>query len=331
RSAEYLNFCKAVDSRQKREFLLVPLPIAAIDRLLCQEIPSENSPMTHDTLVTIAEVSQGNPFLLWKIIKYAQESNIDNINSVALSIRDNSLIIFILDDVSETQRVIVKAAAVIGETFDVTILEEVVPRNTRLLVESYCQSLVRKGLLLELSSGMYSFSSSLVRKFVYDLVPQSDAKRLHGLIAEAIAFKYRDSLSEQIFSLSYHYSESCDDAHQSLAFRYSCRSVQSLCQDGMYLLILPYVEAAWNSAVSRSERRSLRRILESTYHSLRQILPTGDETCDSLHMIRDSLQDILQILCNDWSFRSAVKYILVSVGNLLLSARSGKVHTMNQA
>ena len=156
----------------RREVLLKPMTVHAMECLLQRELPKGASDMTAETLAIIAEVSQGNPFFLWKIIKFIKESNIENVNSVAVGIRDNSLIIFMLDRVSEKQRMVLKTASVIGETFKTDILEEILPPAMAALVESACMSLTRKGLLVNISSRVFTFSSPLVRKFVYDLVPQ---------------------------------------------------------------------------------------------------------------------------------------------------------------
>ena len=150
----------------------MPMSLSDIKKLLQQEVPNGVADMTPTTLSIIAEVSHGNMFLLWKIIEFIKKSNVSNINSVAVCIRDNSLIIFMLDKVSEKQRMVLKAASVIGETFEVDILEEVMSRIISRLVTNLCSSLARKGLLTSSSPGVYVFSSPLIRKFVYDLVPQ---------------------------------------------------------------------------------------------------------------------------------------------------------------
>ena len=172
RYTEYKNFCKAMNATLQ-QLLVVPMSSSAIETLLRQEMPSVTHEMTPATLAVITNVSQGNPFLLWKIVKFAKESNADDINSVVECIRDNSLIIFMLDNVPEKQRMILKAASVIGESFDMDILEEVTPRSmTTSMVRSLCVSLSRKGLLVNAAPDVFSFASPLIRKFVYDLIPK---------------------------------------------------------------------------------------------------------------------------------------------------------------
>ena len=184
-SAEYIKFCEEIGAPWRREVLLKPMTVPAIECLLQREIPKGASDMTEETLGIIAHVSQGNPFFLSRIIKFIKESNIENVNSVAVGIRDNSLIIFMLERVSEKQRMILKAASVLGGTFELDLLEAIVPSAISSLVNSACHSLARKGLLVSLSPGIFRFSSPLVRKFVRDLVPQRYffILSLYGLLA----------------------------------------------------------------------------------------------------------------------------------------------------
>ena len=170
-SVEYSRLCEAVCPALRREVLLKPMTVSAMQCLLQREILKGVGDMTAKTLDIIAEVSQGSPFFLWKIIKFINESTIDNVNHVAVGIRDNSLIIFMLNQVSEKQRMILKAASVLGESFEMDILEAIVPSAMSSLVIGSCLSLARKGLLVNISPRVFMFSSSLIRKFVYDLVP----------------------------------------------------------------------------------------------------------------------------------------------------------------
>ena len=152
------------------EIMLEPFSIDTTTKLVTRELSAIAHTINEDAITTIANVSQGSPLLLWKIIEYAKESNFRDIDAVAASINDNSLIIFMMEKVSQTQRVIMKAASIIGESFDISVLEDIVG-DMKLYVETACRTLEEMGLLVELSQGTYCFSSPSMRKFVYDLIP----------------------------------------------------------------------------------------------------------------------------------------------------------------
>ena len=90
-------------------------------------------------------------------------------------------------------------------------------------------------------------------------------------------------------SLSYHFSRSNDKDHLPRAFFYSCRSLESLCDQGAYELILPYLEASWSYALSDDDKKQLRPILERAHRCVRATM--GDNRL--LDLIEERLRGIL--------------------------------------
>ena len=134
-------------------------------------------------------------------------------------------------------------------------------------------------------------------------------------------------------SLSYHYSQS-GDKNVTKAFKYSSLSVDSLCRDGAFELILPYVEAAWKSAVTKSHRRTLKRILEKCRKNVRDKISHSNDRLGAsslLTMIDDRLSVILDTFHQErfglWKFLPCVASICNR--SALLRKVSCRVHAQS--
>ena len=79
-----------------------------------------------------------------------------------------------------------------------------------------------------------------------------------------------------LYSLSYHYSQS-GEKNAAKTFEYSCLSVESLCKDEMFELILPYVKTAWSCASTPSKVRLLKRLLEHAQNKVRAKISQGED------------------------------------------------------
>jgi predicted ATPase len=121
---------------------------------------------------TISDISQGNPSLIWKIINHLKEEGSIDIDMMTLSMSDNGLILSLLKAYTHLQLVILKTASVIGEEFSVRILKLIVPVAIEPSIDASLDLFVDNGFLFNLGDGFYGFSSSLLRKMIYDLIPE---------------------------------------------------------------------------------------------------------------------------------------------------------------
>jgi hypothetical protein len=129
--------------------------------------------ISFDIIAAITDISQGNPSLIWKIINHlTEEREVGGIESVIASMSDNSLILSLLKSCSHIQLVILKTASIIGEEFATRVLKLILPESIEVLVDESLQALSDNGFLINLDDGFYGFSSSLLRKMIYDLIPQ---------------------------------------------------------------------------------------------------------------------------------------------------------------
>jgi predicted ATPase len=140
-----------------------------IRRILEKEFAFDLIPQ--DTVDTICAISRGNPFLVWKIIHFVKDSGSNNLSEIMSNLKDNSFLVSMMEKLPQSHCTVLKLASVIGEEFAKELLEAIVPVELHKQLSSALQNLENRGLLATLFDGFYTFTSSLIRKFVYDLIP----------------------------------------------------------------------------------------------------------------------------------------------------------------
>eukprot|EP00602_Paraphysomonas_sp_CaronLab_P008623 CAMPEP_0185034408 /NCGR_PEP_ID=MMETSP1103-20130426/24281_1 /TAXON_ID=36769 /ORGANISM="Paraphysomonas bandaiensis, Strain Caron Lab Isolate" /LENGTH=1227 /DNA_ID=CAMNT_0027571053 /DNA_START=145 /DNA_END=3825 /DNA_ORIENTATION=+ len=252
-SVEYSRFCSSVQTGCLHKLALRPLNQRIISNILQNEgFSNVSSHAVH----AILSVSRGNPFLLWKIIDYCHESQHTDIDDIISSMADNSLIVTMLERVPHIARSILKTASIIGEEFHVTLLGEVIPDEVRPSMERVLQILENKGFLITLFDDVMAFSSDLMRKFAYDLVPPSDAKSLHASVAAAIVKLYNNSTSHSL-SLAYHYVHSGHPSPHRETFHACCQAVNVCLAQREVESVLPFLDGAFKHYCGQSQLNDL--------------------------------------------------------------------------
>ena len=128
---------------------------------------------TTEIVDALSDISQGNPSIIWKIMNHLKEErDAGGLESVLHSMRDNTLILSLLKSCSYMQTVILKTASIIGEEFSTTILKLVLPDTILPLLNPSLEALVDSGFIVYFDDGFFGFSSSLLKKMIYDLIPQ---------------------------------------------------------------------------------------------------------------------------------------------------------------
>lgn len=129
-------------------------------------------------------------------------------------------------------------------------------------------------------------------------------------------------------SLSYHYSQS-GDSNVAKAFEYSKLSIESLCRGEVFEVILHYVEAARKCAVNKSDKRTLKRILEEVQEKVRAKISQDDDGPRTSHLlttIDDHLSDILHAYdLSIFAFRPLVSF-LTSIRSTMSLNKRRQIH-----
>lgn len=104
---------------------------------------------------------------------------------------------------------LLRTAAIVGRTFDVTLLASVTEAEVE-AVEDRLQAAVGARLLHAAQSGTYRFSHDRVRECLYAEVTSARRTRLHGAIGMAIERRGGDDGAQHLADLAFHFAHSGD-------------------------------------------------------------------------------------------------------------------------
>ncbi|NJK83317.1 MAG: tetratricopeptide repeat protein [Saprospiraceae bacterium] len=184
-----------------------------------------NGNIAPDFLMLLLKATNGNPFYLEQMIEYFKESNLLVQKAGQWDIKDknfelsnsiNAILTARLDRLSPMLKEAVKAAAVIGQEFDLPILTEVLRRkNTYIFPNTDRQMVVleqvkqaeKDQIWQAVNDVRYAFKHSLLREAAYGMQLKTQLKQLHKLVAEAIEKVYANKIQYYYFDLAFHYEK----------------------------------------------------------------------------------------------------------------------------
>jgi predicted ATPase/class 3 adenylate cyclase len=174
-----------------------------------------------DLVERITARAQGNPFYIEELLNYLQDRGIDPHDSRALEHLDlpsslHSLILSRIDQLTESQKITLKVASVIGRLFRAAMLWGVYPQlGDQRRVEADLDALSR----LELTpldapkpELTYLFKHIVTQEVAYETLPFATRAMLHDQIGQYIERTYLDTLDQYVDLLAYHYDRSQNEA-----------------------------------------------------------------------------------------------------------------------
>jgi predicted ATPase/class 3 adenylate cyclase len=178
-----------------------------------------------DLFEILQRMTQGNPFYLEQMTEYFQEANLLTHNEQgALQLKDQDIqlsdsvkqiMMARIDRLSGLVKETVKAAAVIGREFDLSVLSAVMAKqeeflrengNLELVLREQVKTAEKWQIWHAMNELRYIFRHSLLREAAYDMQLRTRLRELHQMIAETIEAMYPDS-SERYVDLAFHYEE----------------------------------------------------------------------------------------------------------------------------
>ena len=118
---------------------------------------------------------------------------------------------------------VLQLAAVVGRTFDLSVLERLVDFDRDTLVAALDEA-VDARVISEAGVASYMFSHTLVRSALYDEIRTTRRARIHERVAEALAGVYADALEPHLGELAYHYARSIGTGDVDKAVDFSRRA-----------------------------------------------------------------------------------------------------------
>lgn len=165
----------------------------------------------------ITERAQGNPFYIEELLNYLRDQGIDPRNTPALARLDlptnlHSLILSRIDQLTESQKLTVKVASIIGRLFRLSWLWGVHPQiGQQERVLSDLESLSRLDLTpLDQPEPefTYLFKHIVTREVAYESLPFATRETLHDQFGQFVEVVYSDSLDQYVDLLAHHYDHS---------------------------------------------------------------------------------------------------------------------------
>ncbi len=189
---------------------------ALVQAKLTQLIGDATSVPAHFTQRIIAQ-AEGNPFYIEELINYLHYRNIDFRDSSALDqveLPDSlqRLVLSHVDQLSESQKITIKVASVIGRIFRAAWLYGVYPELGDATLIHTDLELLHQQEWVQYESGqaeiIYLFRQVITQSVTYESLPHALKAVLHEQIAEFIEARYRTTLDQYLDLLAYHYDRS---------------------------------------------------------------------------------------------------------------------------
>jgi hypothetical protein len=164
--------------------------------------------------------SEGNPLALVETVRAFSDGTLDaRTPESGLPPLVRMLIGQRLDGLDLASRRVLDVAAVLGRTFELTLLRRAAGEDLDALL-TRVEDLVRRRILEDLPAGL-RFSHDRICEVAYDAILPVRRRVLHGTIAEAIEALYADRLDDHVHALAGHCRES---GAWDKAVRFFCRA-----------------------------------------------------------------------------------------------------------
>jgi adenylate cyclase len=185
--------------------------------LKLNQFAGPQSDVPHSLVERITARAQGNPFYIEELLNYLRDRSISPQDSLALERFDlptslHSLILSRLDQRTESQKITLRVASVIGRLFRAALLWGMYPElGDPERIKADLEALTRSDLTLpdtpepELA---YLFKHIVTQEVAYESLPYAMRARLHEQLARFMEQNYRESLEQYVDLLAYHYERS---------------------------------------------------------------------------------------------------------------------------
>jgi class 3 adenylate cyclase len=130
----------------------------------------------------IAELAEGNPLFIEQLAAFAGEEG----GNVALSGSIGGVLHARLDRLDAAERSVLERAAVIGRSFPLDAVLQLMPADERELAQTNVLELVRRGLIrpdVTIPGDGFRFEHALIREAVYEAMPKARRADLHETVA----------------------------------------------------------------------------------------------------------------------------------------------------
>jgi tetratricopeptide (TPR) repeat protein/DNA-binding CsgD family transcriptional regulator len=177
------------------------------------------APLDNEMLQLLVTHSEGSPFFTEELLRGWLEADMINLSngywqltaprvptlpaSIVSAIRQR------LERLSPTIREYLRTAALIGRSFDVSLLAHVLGYDVEKL-EEQLQEAVHFRLIHANTAATYSFKHDKIRECLYEEVINSRRRRLHGVIGQVLESRQEALDGQRLAELAFHFTHSGD-------------------------------------------------------------------------------------------------------------------------
>ena len=193
---------------------------------LAQLYPERSAAVPPDLMRRLVDRAQGNPFYLEELLNYLHDRGLDPLDPAAtqsMDLPDNlhRLILTRMDQLTTTQRTVLRAASVIGRSFSARWLAGYCPElGDTAQVLAALEVLQRMQITLRETSApdsMHRFRHVVTHEVAYESLPYAVRAALHRRLAEFLETEYPDA--PPVAALAYHYGRSANSQKQRVYLR----------------------------------------------------------------------------------------------------------------
>jgi len=189
-------------------------------RLKLKQFFGEDQDLPPKLVEHVSGRAEGNPFYIEELINYLQDRGLDPNDQKSLEVLDlpaglHSLILTRLDQRTESQKITLKVASVIGRMFVAAWLWGAYPElgdpdriKNDLDILSQLELTFVDATEPEL---IYLFKHIVTQEVAYESLPFATRALLHDQIAQFIERSFREDLEQHVDLLAYHYERSRND------------------------------------------------------------------------------------------------------------------------
>jgi len=202
------------------EIALTEFTFPEAQRLIALKLRQFAGPQTvppPELVDRITARAEGNPFYIEELLNYLRDQGIDPqdtevLEQLELPTSLHSLIISRLDQRTESQRITLRVASVIGRLFRAALLWGVypdlgAPERVRADLEALCRRDLTRVDTPEPELA-YFFKHIVTQEVAYESLPYATRATLHEQFAQYIERTYCDQLEQHVDLLAYHYDRS---------------------------------------------------------------------------------------------------------------------------
>ncbi|MBI1877196.1 MAG: AAA family ATPase [Chloroflexi bacterium] len=240
--------------------------------LLAQQLssPTQAAPLAD----WLSQSSEGNPFILVELVRYARENNLllpDGIfnltrlpESPIVPPTVYSLIQVRLARLSEADWQVLNTAVAIGREFEFEVVANAVALSDAAVLDSL-DTLQGLGLIYPMGGSLYRFDHHLIMEVAFQEISEPRHRLSHRRVAEAMEIRYQHRLDSVAGLLAQHYAEG---GVPEKAAKYAFRAGQ-----------LAADLAAWSEAIAFYERALTESKVLNNAAQLQAILAALGRAC----------------------------------------------------